>query len=369
MALAPGNKEVRCDADRNWYLRYTDVCVGRPSLEDGYVVRPSTPQQCRLRDATYAAPLMANIEFTRGKEVVRRERPGGAVEIGRLPLMLRSKRCALWGKKDSELAALGECPLDPGGYFVVRGAEKVVMVQEQLSKNRVLVSRDAHDQPTAAVTSSTHERKSKTHVVIRGGRLYVKHNAFSEDLNAILVLRALGVESDLEAITSVGPEPAVAARLASTAAEAAATLSAHARAQAAAGLANAVDHTGAGDLDGGGGTRLAGVGCGRDQLAALDYLGSRIKAPRGGGVRLPPPSSRPPRPRPWPKRPSRPPRVDRTGEPLPLRPPLPACPQPHCHHPGARAPRRPVTSSPGSFSPTSPRRGTALAPRRVFSVT
>jgi len=279
VALAPGNKEVRCDADRNWYLRYTDVCVGRPSLEDGYVVRPSTPQQCRLRDATYAAPLMANIEFTRGKEVVRRERPGGAVEIGRLPLMLRSKRCALWGKKDSELAALGECPLDPGGYFVVRGAEKVVMVQEQLSKNRVLVSRDAHDQPTAAVTSSTHERKSKTHVVIRGGRLYVKHNAFSEDLNAILVLRALGVESDLEAITSVGPEPAVAARLASTAAEAAATLSAHARAQAAAGLANAVDHTGAGDLDGGGGTRLAGVGCGRDQLAALDYLGSRIKAP------------------------------------------------------------------------------------------
>jgi len=288
VALAPGNKEVRCDADRNWYLRYTDVCVGRPSLEDGYVVRPSTPQQCRLRDATYAAPLMANIEFTRGKEVVRRERPGGAVEIGRLPLMLRSKRCALWGKKDSELAALGECPLDPGGYFVVRGAEKVVMVQEQLSKNRVLVSRDAHDQPTAAVTSSTHERKSKTHVVIRGGRLYVKHNAFSEDLNAILVLRALGVESDLEAITSVGPEPAVAARLASTAAEAAATLSAHARAQAAAGLANAVDHTGAGDLDGGGGTRLAGVGCGRDQLAALDYLGSRIKAPRGGGGGAPP---------------------------------------------------------------------------------
>ena len=32
----------------------------------------------------------------------------------------------------------GECPLDPGGYFVVKGVEKVVLIQEQLSKNRII---------------------------------------------------------------------------------------------------------------------------------------------------------------------------------------------------------------------------------------
>jgi DNA-directed RNA polymerase III subunit RPC2 len=35
-----------------------------------------------------------------------------------------------------------ECPLDPGGYFVVKGTEKVILVQEQLSKNRIIVETD-----------------------------------------------------------------------------------------------------------------------------------------------------------------------------------------------------------------------------------
>jgi DNA-directed RNA polymerase III subunit RPC2 len=30
------------------------------------------------------------------------------------------RRCVLKGKSEEELARLGECPLDPGGYFVVR---------------------------------------------------------------------------------------------------------------------------------------------------------------------------------------------------------------------------------------------------------
>ena len=34
-------------------------------------------------------------------------------------------RCVLHGKNEQQLAKLGECPLDPGGYFVIRGTEKV----------------------------------------------------------------------------------------------------------------------------------------------------------------------------------------------------------------------------------------------------
>ena len=147
---------------------------------------------------TYAAPVTVDVEYTRGRElVVRRGRvPGtGALLIGRLPIMLRSDRCVLRGKSDAELAALRECPLDPGGYFVVRGAEKVVLIQEQLSKNRVLVDRDANGAPTASVTSSTAERKSKTSIVLRGGRPCVRHNAFADDVSAVVVMRAMGAES------------------------------------------------------------------------------------------------------------------------------------------------------------------------------
>lgn len=53
--------------------------------------------------------------------------------------MLRSNKCVLTGKSQAQLALMTECPLDPGGYFVVKGTEKVILVQEQLSKNRIIV--------------------------------------------------------------------------------------------------------------------------------------------------------------------------------------------------------------------------------------
>lgn len=38
------------------------------------------------------------------------------------------------GKSEEELAELKECCYDPGGYFVIKGVEKVILMQEQLSK-------------------------------------------------------------------------------------------------------------------------------------------------------------------------------------------------------------------------------------------
>ena len=54
-----------------------------------------SPQQCRLRDMTYAAPISVDVEYTRGREiVVKKGKNGrGAVLIGRMPMMLRSDRC------------------------------------------------------------------------------------------------------------------------------------------------------------------------------------------------------------------------------------------------------------------------------------
>lgn len=37
-----------------------------------------------------------------------------------------------------ELAVMKECAYDPGGYFIIRGVEKVILMQEQLSKVCIL---------------------------------------------------------------------------------------------------------------------------------------------------------------------------------------------------------------------------------------
>jgi DNA-directed RNA polymerase III subunit RPC2 len=74
-----------------------------------------TPQECRLRDLTYAAPILVDIEYTRAKQIVIRK----GVQIGRMPLMLRCSNCVLMGKNGDEMAKLGECPIDSGSliYF------------------------------------------------------------------------------------------------------------------------------------------------------------------------------------------------------------------------------------------------------------
>lgn len=88
--------------------------VGAPSHTEsdrGIANSNVTPNECRLRDITYSAPILANVRYTRGKdELVQKD----AVLIGRMPVMLRSSVCVLANQPEAELARKGECPLDPG---------------------------------------------------------------------------------------------------------------------------------------------------------------------------------------------------------------------------------------------------------------
>ena len=132
---AKANVKVTCDSDPSFYLRYTNIYVGEPSVIEDCVTHPITPHNCRLRDMTYSAPIYVDVEYTRGREIVVKR----GNHIGNMPIMLRCTRCKLQGKSDAELARLSECPLDPGGYFIVKGVEKVILIQEQLSKNRIII--------------------------------------------------------------------------------------------------------------------------------------------------------------------------------------------------------------------------------------
>ena len=46
-------------------------------------------------------------------------------------------------------------PMDPGGYFIVKGQEKVISIHEQLSKNRVIVEISGKGNICSTVMSST----------------------------------------------------------------------------------------------------------------------------------------------------------------------------------------------------------------------
>ncbi|CDK28536.1 unnamed protein product [Kuraishia capsulata CBS 1993] len=197
--IIQANQLVLSDVDPEFYLKYLDIRVGHKSsslkrgIERKEVLMP--PHECRLRDLTYSAPIYVDVEYTRGRKIIMHR----DLEIGRMPIMLRSNKCILDGRTEGEMAILNECPLDPGGYFIVNGTEKVILVQEQLSKNRIIVEADEKKQIVqASVTSSTHERKSKTYVVTKNNRIYLKHNSISEEIPIVLVLKAAGITSDME---------------------------------------------------------------------------------------------------------------------------------------------------------------------------
>ena len=184
IVAAMPNREVRSDIDPRWYLKYTDVTVGEPCIDEGaYHGAQVTPFQCRLRDCTYYAPISVKIKFTRGHQVRRGSgcdatttdtapppttksshlpppptttttRPQivkmSNVPIGRIPIMLRSCKCVLSGSSDEELAAQKECPFDPGGYFIIKGVEKVILMQEQVRCNTTRQSPIANHQSLIA---------------------------------------------------------------------------------------------------------------------------------------------------------------------------------------------------------------------------
>lgn len=135
--IVQANRTVLSDVDPKFYLTFTNIYIGTPNPINDQESKIN-PNECRLRDATYAAPILVDVSYRRGNHDIRRK----GVKIGRLPIMLRSSQCILSGKSEKEMALLHECPLDPGGYFIVNGTEKVILVQEQLSKNRIIVEKN-----------------------------------------------------------------------------------------------------------------------------------------------------------------------------------------------------------------------------------
>ncbi|KAL7344526.1 DNA-directed RNA polymerase III subunit RPB2 [Encephalitozoon intestinalis] len=210
-ALVRANQIVDSDIDHTFYLKYLDIRVGMPSIEENMVNYDVFPIECRLRDMTYSANIYVDIEYVRNRQIiVKRD-----ICIGKMPVMLRSSRCHLRKEakgiiesnktRDRKIRESQECPLDVGGYFIIRGIERVILIQEQLSKNRIIIESGPKGL-FASVTSSTDEHKSKTSVTIKDDCYYLKSSMFNEEIPAIIAMKALGLTQDKEIAECIGKE-------------------------------------------------------------------------------------------------------------------------------------------------------------------
>ncbi len=146
-AAAPVNHEYEIS------IVFEKTTLRKPTIfENNGAVHPMLPNDARLRNLTYAAPLnvdvrvtTTSIDHTRGGARESRTRLFPNVHLGKIPVMVGSKYCLLNDQPHIPPSQLGECELDMGGYFIIQGGERVIISQERMSENRPFVFRNGRN--------------------------------------------------------------------------------------------------------------------------------------------------------------------------------------------------------------------------------
>ena len=119
-------------------IKLGEFKIGEPSVKeaDGST-RPILPLEARIRNLTYAVPMY--VEMTAVLNNVESEPQ--VVNFGDMPAMIKSKVCPLSNMGKEELIEIGEDSDDPGGYFIINGTERILVLVEEIASNRVITAK------------------------------------------------------------------------------------------------------------------------------------------------------------------------------------------------------------------------------------
>jgi len=172
------------------------------------------PQEARLRNITYAAPVFMEMAIVKGgEEEEERVVDQTETKVGQMPVMVGSNKCNIAGFNREELIDIGEDPADPGGYFLVNGSERVLMTSEDLAPNKILAEYDSKYGDEIQVAKTFSQRRGYRALVLvertRDGLLEISFPSVSGSVDFVTLVRALGLESDEEIVHRVSDDPEI----------------------------------------------------------------------------------------------------------------------------------------------------------------
>ncbi len=176
--------------------------VGKPKIieADGSssLIKPS---EARLRDLTYSAPI--TIELTIKKDG---QTDSEVVEIGKIPIMIKSKACNTYGMSYEELIENYNDPKDPGGYFIIKGNERVMIMAEDLAENQFIIEPGKTGRLVLKMFSL--RGTYRIPITLSEGKDGLFNLSFSrfKDLPAIVLLKALGLTKESDIAKYIGKE-------------------------------------------------------------------------------------------------------------------------------------------------------------------
>ena len=201
-------------------VTFANLYLSRPQIhENTGATKILFPQEARLRNFTYASMMTVDMMV---KYIVRGTAPDSdqitihhkvfnQIQIGKLPIMLKSCICVLTQHKHLDHNVTGECPYDAGGYFIINGSEKTVLGQERAAENKVLcynVAKNNNKWLYVAEIKSIPDSKCISPKQINmmvmtkqngfGHPLVIQIPRMKQPIPLFVVFRALGVLSDRE---------------------------------------------------------------------------------------------------------------------------------------------------------------------------
>jgi DNA-directed RNA polymerase subunit B len=188
-------------SNEDFEIKLGKIRVGKPNIvESDGSSRLITPAESRIRNLTYSAPIWIEMTINYAGQVETEE-----VQLGRIPIMIKSKACNLNGMNEEDLIKNYIDPKDQGGYFLINGNERIMIMAEDLASNQTFIEfqktrkrlmlrlfsqRGAYKIPISIVESSE-------------GILDVSFSRF-KDIPAIVLLKSLGLSSDAEIAKLIG---------------------------------------------------------------------------------------------------------------------------------------------------------------------
>lgn len=197
----------------NYSVRFGQISFTKPQLvEENRKIIDIYPSEARTKDINYDTQINCDIieEFiSENGEKAQRFFP--RINIGKIPVMLKSCLCNLSSLTPEEQVKQGECPNDFGGYFIVKGNERVLVSQIRNVYNQIIVMKQKNLKKYKYVAETRIMAPETRHSILLqcmlgldNRSLYFSLPFVKEPVPVGVVFKALGYISDEEIINFIG---------------------------------------------------------------------------------------------------------------------------------------------------------------------
>jgi len=200
----------------SYQIEFGKIYISKPVLSEA-PNKPMYPYEARLRKLTYAANLYIDIHhktvitnpLTNEQEIVQHPTLE-KYPCGKMPIMVGSKYCVLSEQNNLTKMDMGEGFYDYGGYFIIKGSEKIIICQEKKCENKICVFKQKSSQnkySENAEISCVHPDnpsiispvwvKMKAKEEMYGGNVIrIRLRRMKQDIPIVIIFRALNFISD-----------------------------------------------------------------------------------------------------------------------------------------------------------------------------